>query len=383
MNSKKDKVGSEGDAYAYTPGLKVKKNSLLSKERILPILGKVLVKEGEVVDYDAMVAEMEVPSEPSIVKAAQALNVEPPEVQKYMVKSEGDEVKRDEVIAKYVALFGLINRSVKSPIDGTIENVGASGWITMRPPPITIGIKSYIPGKVSQIFPGKGVRIETNAAFIQGIFGIGGERHGKIKVLVDNPDEVLTSDKITSADKEKIIVGGSFIDLETLKKAIEYGISGIVIGGFDGADLTKFLGYELGVAITGDENVNTTLIVTEGFGKMAMSRRTFDLLKQFEGRDACISGVTQIRAGVIRPEVIIPHEEEEGEDATELSGGMKLGTPIRVIRKPCFGRIGKVVSLPAELHTSETESKVRITVVELEDGSIVSVPRANLEIIET
>lgn len=383
MSKKKRSSAQENDAYAYTPGLKIQTNSLLSKERILPILGRVLVNEGEIVDNDATVAEMEVPSEPVIVKAALTLNVEPQEVKNYMVKNEGDKVKRDDVVSKYVALFGLINRSVKSPIDGTIENVGASGWIMMRPPPITIGIKSYIPGKVAEVFPGKGVRIETRAAFIQGIFGIGGERHGRIKVLVDSPGEILTSEKITSANRGEIIVGGSFIGLDTLKKAIECGVSGIVVGGFDGQDLTKFLGYEMGVAITGDESVDITLVITEGFGKMSMSNRTFNLLKQFEGRDACVSGVTQIRAGVIRPEVIIPHEDLDGEvSAEEISGGMKHGTPVRVIREPYFGSIGKIVGLPPELYISETESKVRIAEVEV-DGRVVKVPRANLEIIET
>lgn len=384
MSKKKGSSGQENDAYAYTPGLKVQTNSLLIKERILPILGRCLVKEGEIVDYKAIVAEMDVPSEPVIVKAALALNVEPQEVKNYMVKNEGDKVKRDDVIAKYVALFGLINRSVKSPIDGTIENVGASGWIMMRPPPTTIGIKSYIPGKVTNVYPGKGVRIETKAALIQGIFGIGGERHGRLKVLVDGPTEMLTSEKITPANRGEIVVGGSFIDLDSLKKAMECGVSGIVVGGFDGEDLTKFLGYEMGVAITGDENVDITLVITEGFGKMSMSNRTFNLLKKFEGSNTCISGVTQIRAGVIRPEVIIPHAElDEEVSAEEISGGMKQGTPVRVIREPYFGNIGKIANLPPELYTSETESKVRIAEVELEDGRIAKVPRANLEIIET
>ncbi|MCX6654408.1 MAG: hypothetical protein NTY03_04720, partial [Candidatus Bathyarchaeota archaeon] len=95
------------------------------------------------------------------------------------------------------------------------------------------------------------------------------------------------------------------------------------------------------------------------------------------------SGVTQIRAGVIRPEVIIPHEDLDGEvSEEEISGGMKHGTPVRVIREPYFGSIGKIVGLPPELYISETESKVRIAEVEV-DGRVVKVPRANLEIIET
>ncbi len=49
-----------------------------------------------------------------------------------------------------------------------------------------------------------------------------------------------------------------------------------------------------------------TLVITEGFGKMAMAHRTFDLLKSKQGMKASVNGATQIRAGVMRPEVIVP-----------------------------------------------------------------------------
>jgi hypothetical protein len=161
------------------------------------------------------------------------------------------------------------------------------------------------------------------------------------------------------------------------------GVKGLVAGGMNYTDVTRILGEAIGVAITGEEEINTTLIITEGFGKMNMSKRTFDLLKGFEGDVAAINGATQIRAGVMRPEIIIPHEEsiEEGlED--ELAAGMQSGTPVRLIRQPYFGAIGNVVSLPVELQKVESGSKVRVMIVKLEDGREVVVPRANVEIIE-
>jgi Fe2+ transport system protein FeoA len=146
--------------------------------------------------------------------------------------------------------------------------------------------------------------------------------------------------------------------------------------------LTTFTGEEIGVAITGQEEVGITLIITEGFGKMTMSQRTFELLKEFEGYLASVNGATQIRAGVLRPEIIIPHEGLEEGASEALSQGMVPGTPIRIIRQPYFGAIGKVHSLPVELQQLESESKVRVVNIELEDGEVVMVPRANVEIIE-
>ena len=377
------KVDTTEEAHAYTPGLKIKKFLSLRKTRELPIPGKVHVKEGDIVDYDTIVAEMEMPGEPHIVKANLLLRVDAKEVGEQMLKEVGDEVKEGEVIAQYIALFGLIKRYVKSPIDGIIESVGASGYVTIRAPPVYVDLKAYIPGKIVEVIPDMGVVIETNATFIQGIFGIGGETHGTLRVLVGSPEDILTAEMITSKEKGSVIVGGSYITLEALRKAVEEDVAGIVVGGFDGDDLTKFLGYEMGIAITGDEEIGLTLVITEGFGRINISPHTFELLKQFDGSEASINGETQIRAGVIRPEVIIPHVEGEYKSVDEeLSSGMKPGTPIRIIRHPYFGLIGKVSSLPVELRVTETESSMRVLEVELKDGRKVIVPRANVEIIE-
>jgi hypothetical protein len=115
---------------------------------------------------------------------------------------------------------------------------------------------------------------------------------------------------------------------------------------------------------------------------MDMSQRTFDLLKEFEGYSASVNGTTQIRAGVLRPEIIIPHDMVEEDESEALSQGMVPGTPIRIIRQPYFGAIGKVHSLPVELQRLESESMVRVVNIELDDGEVVTVPRANVEIIE-
>jgi hypothetical protein len=61
----------------------------------------------------------------------------------------------------------------------------------------------------------------------------------------------------------------------------------------------------MGIAVTGDEPIPFTFILTEGFGHTTMNdgyRKFFDNNK---GKIASLSGKTQIRAGVIRPKVIV------------------------------------------------------------------------------
>ena len=128
-----------------------------------------------------------------------------------------------------------------------------------------------------------------------------------------------------------------------------------------------------------------TLILTEGFGTIPMAQKTFALLSAHAGEKASISGATQIRAGVIRPEIIIPKPPGavRGVKATQPQReGIQLGDPVRIIRDPLFGKIGQVSALPSDLQKIPTESEVRVLEVQFADGSKAMVPRTNIEVIE-
>jgi len=239
-------------------------------------------------------------------------------------------------------------------------------------------------GIVSKIYKNEGVEIENKSAYIQGIFGIGGEITGEIKMAVKSPDSILTSDLIDESFQNKIIVGGSIVTLPVIKKAIDIKAKGIVAGGIDDKDLKEFLGFDIGVAITGHEEKGITLVLTEGFGPIDMAEKTFNLLKDFEGYKASMHGKTQIRAGVMRPEIIIPipFKKEELKVKEEEATGLKIGSPIRIIREPNFGKICTVSALPEDLAVVQSETKVRILKAKMEDGSEIIIPRANVESIE-
>src|SRR4029077_15819091 len=117
---------------------------------------------------------------------------------------------------------------------------------------------------------------------------------------------------ISAEMRGAVVVGGGRVTAEALERARQVGVSAIVTGGIDDQDLRDFLGYDLGVATTGSETVGLTLIITEGFGEIAMARRTFELLASRAGCDAAVNGATQIRAGVLRPEIVIPWNGQTG-----------------------------------------------------------------------
>lgn len=374
-------------AHSYTPGLTVTPRTLVARKRLLPIPGVVLVQEGESVSSDKVVARAELPGKVHVVNVVNLLGILPEDLKEFMVKREGDRVEQGQVLAENKPLIKWFKSTVVSPITGSVETISNStGQVLLREPPRRLDLFSYVDGRVVEVIPGQGVRIETTCAFVQGIFGVGGETWGTIVMVATSPQQPLEAGQLTSDHAGKIVIGGAFVGAEALQRAKAVGVKGLVVGGMHDKDLRSLLGYDLGVAITGTENIGFTLVLTEGFGQIPMASKTFELLEALNGRKASISGATQIRAGVIRPEIIVPRDSDESVNTADLSSqvraGARIGDPVRVIREPFFGRIGEVVALPSDLLMIPTESHVRVMEIEFADGTKAVVPRANVEIIE-
>jgi len=372
---------------AYTPGLTVSARTVIAKTRRLPIKGKVLVEVGDEVQPADAVARAELPGDIETQRLAEALGVEPSELTNKLRVKEGDTVEENQLLAEARFFFGLFRSSARATTSGKVDFFSAvTGHLGIRKAPTPVEVNAYVSGRIKEVLPEEGVVVETTGAMVQGIFGVGPERTGRIMVAAKSPGEALRPGDVPPDCKGAVLVGGSGTDMETLRVAADRGAVGLVIGGMADAVLTEYLGRRIGVAVTGNEKVPLTVILTEGFGHMPMANRTFELFTRLSARECSLSGATQIRAGVQRPEVIAPIKFGEGEEVGQAASGgglLEEGTPVRVIRVPYFGQLGEVVELPAELQEMESGTRVRVLKARLAGGEVVTVPRANVEIIET
>jgi hypothetical protein len=238
---------------------------------------------------------------------------------------------------------------------------------------------------VVEVIPREGAVIEAETTLVQGIFGIGGEAFGPLRPVCDTPDQRLTPDRLGPDCRGAIVVGGGRVTAEALRAARDLGVSAVITGGIDDQDLRDFLGYDLGVATTGAEKVGLTVIITEGFGDVALAQRTFQLLRSRAGEPGACTGATQIRAGVLRPEVVIPWTGSRPGDASPeppAAQPLSLGASVRIVRDPWFGVLGTISRLPSEPVVLASGSRARVLEVETAAGERLVVPRANVELIE-
>ncbi len=365
-------------------GLKISPRIPVRRRRRLPVKGVVNVRVGETVAMDTVVARAEIPGAFHAIPAAAKLGISPSELRTAMAVREGDAVRAKDHLARIPSLFGLLQRIVAAPVDGVVESVSAvTGQIVLREKPIPYELIAYLPGEVVDSDGGTWVDIAAAVCLVQGIFGVGGEVQGRLRRLGGAPGEPLEAGAISADDAEGVILTGGSVDATTLRALVDAGARGVVAASAEGSELMRWAGSALNPASTGREELGLTVVLTEGFGDLPMMGRTFELLSALDGKAVSVSGVTQIRAGVIRPEVLSsPLSAVTSTDTAETTAEIAPGDRVRVIRGAAFGRIGEVRRIPRKLVRIATGARALVYEISV-DGEAHLIPRQNVERIDT
>lgn len=202
-------------------------------------------------------------------------------------------------------------RNVVAPIYGYLSAVDPEGGtVTLRPFYTSTEVLAYVPGIVAATAPGESVTIETMAHLVPGVFGVGGERFGRLRVLRGTGTEVkaeraLEASQVPADCGGLVLAWGGWVTQEALEAAANAGAAGVVAGGCRQKDLVSYLGGEFEAGVTGNENVTAAVVLTGGFGQVPMAKETWAAVLNLDGRQVSLNGATHLRAGVVRPEVII------------------------------------------------------------------------------
>ncbi len=367
-------------------------NAMARIERRLPQPGNILVRVGERVEPESKIATAFVTMPPQVINMAQTLGIPPAQVERAMRLERGNRLAQGEVLARANRLGG---RVCYMPVSGMITALDhETGYVTIVPDPIEYELYSAIRGIVMEVFPHEGVLIETPAAQVYGVFGLGKTQWAVLQLFVTDPSEVITDEhRIDSRNAYAILIGGAGITAGALRRAVKENVYGIIVGGIEERELRAFLEWS-GVHYwhTGGQSwympdrhrvpdFGLTLVVTEGFGIHPMAQPIFDLLSAHDLQEALIEGVTCLRMPLRRPRIIIPsmHSAEVQMDAPRPP--LQPGSTVRLLDAAHLGQIAQVQAVPTT--PRRIRSGVRTAAVEVvqDNGIPFWVPRANLEVL--
>jgi hypothetical protein len=367
-------------------------SALARIERRLPSAGEVLVRMGQRVEPEEVVARAYLPGIPQVVNLARALTIAPALVERAMIREVGNKVAQGEVLARSSRVGG---RTCLSPVSGKIEAVDTeTGYVTISPDPTMYELQATVRGLVMEVIPNLGVRIETPAAQVYGVFGLGAERSGVLRLLVTDPAEPIRPEMIDARSAYAIIIGGNGITAAALRRAAQEQVRGVIVGGIDEAELRAFLGWDSIAgwrtgggtwqlpASSAGQPYDLTLVVTEGFGERPMSQPLFELLAQHDRQEALIEGATRLRAPLQRPRVVIPlSSRSAGVQLEPPRPALQPGAMVRLLDSAHLGQTARVRGVSAAPRRLPSRVRTAAVDVTLEDGTPLLVPRADVEVL--
>jgi hypothetical protein len=388
--------------YYPIPQPTIATNILVRRERRLPVPGEVVVRAGQRVEPTDVIAQSTLTSDPQTVDIAADIDLSPSATAKRLLVSPGARVEQGTILAQRA---GAGSRASRSPVAGTFTGYDPAtgvGQITMPPEPVTV--QAHLKGIVTDLIPYYGAVIETPATLVRGIFGLGGEQHGVLKVAVPSGDEPLTPDVIDARVTYALVLGGSEVTADALRRMVELGARGVITGSIRSAELANFLGYgsptewKMGITTAGSSRwdfppskpgvaspvpPDFVLIITEGFGSAPMSPRTFETIAAYDGQEIGIDGTTRLRGGLARPEIIIPLARTTSVRWLEEKGPkLAVGSNVRLLTPDYLGQVAQVTGLPVGPRAAQSGVVAPVADVVLPVGRRLRVPLVDIEVLE-
>lgn len=323
------------------------------------------VKVGDKVEASSVIGHCEVSAGQRLVKIAHILGVNRKSVKKYLLRSIGDRIYQGEILARKKGLLGVGKQELRSPVDGVITDIDPNGDIIVKFLPMPVRLVAGAPGLVSNVREDS-ITIRTFGSEIKGAAGIGKARDGIVKVIA-KPNEFVIPQKIDSSCQGKIIVGGSYLQRATIEKALTLGVKGIVVGGIDYRDFVS-----LGV----NSDVGITIIVTEGFGNVAMGKDIYEAFNKLNDKFAFINGLEKT--------VLVPEAERVVDTKPlnqEIWRELKVGDLVRDFRPDSEFLVGVVEEISSKEVELDSGLSAICATIKFISGQKNTVPAANLEII--
>lgn len=322
-------------------------------ERGLPQEGEIVCKVGDTIKPFDILGSTFV----SLDKRFWRLNTK-----EWSIKvADGTSLSSGDILASKKNIFSFKKEVIRMPFSGSVsilvdKNVGR---IDISSFPERYNLISGITAKVNKVIEKSSVLLETEAYIVKVASGVGREVIGELKT-VGAFDTPLLLSQLSGELTGKIVIGGSFASSEVINKAQALGVSALVVGGISPLP----------------QRLNFTVLLTEGFGRIPISKKVWNYLQTAQLKTAV--------AVPARRQLIIPAEFGDDNnigDSDQFVSPLKVGSYVQVFVWPNFGFYGEVAEVgtgPVKLPSGIEDILVK---VKLETGEIVEVPVSNVGIL--
>lgn len=260
------------------------------------------------------------------------------------------------------------DRDVRSPADALflaydLAN-GTARLLTLEP---ADPIRSDVGGIVMEVDP-RFVTVAVPAVMMAGVGGTGPAVHGRLRVMVSDPEAPLLPTVIDSDAAGRILVGGSWASAEAITRARAVGVAAIVVGGLHAREMTDFAGLQHRRTMLGTAAPPFAVLVLDGYGRTSMDPARFAWLQAHADRPATVFGS--------RRQLLI----YDASPAPARIPRAAVGDRVVIVSGPGRGQAGLLTEIPRQPLAIASGISALCGMVRLDAGRTVSVALANVEV---
>lgn len=337
----------------------------IRRERVLPIPGRVLVRQGQNVQPHDIIAETALTPEHLLLNIARSLGVSSKNARSLIQREVGEEIIEGDLIAGPI---GITRKVLRAPVSGKIALIRGGKVLLKVEKPLN-NLRSGMAGIVTDLVADRGAVIDSVGALVQGIWGNGRMDYGLLQNKLHALDDKISRDDIDVSLRGTVVIGGYCDEPETLRNAASIPLKGLILSSMSASlvPLAKKMPFPL--------------ILLRGFGHRPHDSASYRLLTTNENREIIVNAATYDRFSGTRPEVIIPLTPSSDPEHPPESEDYGVGQKVRVINARSPDSVGtieyitdKPVLLPSGLQAISAH-------VNMENGETEVIPLVNLEIL--
>ena len=275
------------------------------------------------------------------------------------------------------------SKKVVAPAICRVSEISLSeGYLVISPLYQITELTAFMDGTVSEIPDADTCVISCTGYRFSGAVGYGTEAGGIIKPLMSEDRDLDVGD-LTESLNGAIVVARRGISLAALHHLADEGVSGLVLGCIDPGVLKAFSRRDPLKDLGALMEIRFPIILIQGFGA-AMLRTVYDEIASLSGRRGAMDASTQLRAGVKRPDLLVPLPELDLDLYTDeekiTEGHLAIGAQVVLCREPFFGSTGIVEGMETQLGDTPAGTKATLITVRLDNGEAVRIPLSNCRV---
>lgn len=337
----------------------------IRRNRTLPVPGTVLVRIGQKVTTNDVVAETEMPSQFHYVDVMRSFGLSTPaQAEQLINRKVGDQVDKNDILAE---TGGMFSRIIRTPRAGTILSI-RNGQMLVETEKYKLSVNAGLNGKIVEIIKDHGAVVETNGVLIQGMWGNGRTGFGPLQIDEHQLDVELETASLGIQNKGTVVCAGFCSRAELIDAAASLPVAGLIFGSIN-PDLIQLAQKQM-----------FPILVIEGYGKTLINDYARRLLVTNAGHEITVNAVKWNRWTGERPELIIslPAEGDAYREIVEL----RVGQLARVNTSPYVGQLAMVDSIKDGLTTLPNRIKTNAVGLKFLNNEKAAIPLHNFELID-